>query len=50
MIDHPAGMPPEALAAARLVIEALHQRLVSLAADLPHETPIAVDLREECDA
>lgn len=47
MPDNLHDIPPEALAAARTVVDALHERLLVILAGLPHDTPIAADLGEE---
>jgi hypothetical protein len=43
----PPGIPDDALAEARRIVDDLHTRLAQLAADLEVETPMAVDLAEE---
>ncbi len=43
----PSGIPNDALAEARRIVDELHQRLTQLAADLPVDAPMAVDLVEE---
>jgi hypothetical protein len=47
MPANPPDMPPEALAAARRVVDALHEQVVNLAAGLRFDTPMAVDMGEE---
>lgn len=47
MPAHPPDMPPEALAAASRVVDALHEQVLALAAGLPFDTPMAVDMGEE---
>jgi hypothetical protein len=50
MTADPPDIPLEALAAARLVVDALHERMAALSDRLAVETPMAADLGGESES
>ena len=50
MPDDPRNIPPEALAAARAVVQTLHERLAAILEGMPQDAPSAVDVVEEQQA